>query len=134
MNDELKEKLSLLTELIKLAKTDKDLRQSEFEFLFAIAKQLEVSESDFKSLFDNYIEFTPPKNEFERIVQFQRLVLLMNVDRNVTEIELNHVRQIGIRMGLSPQATNEVLEAMNTHENGMIPPEILIGIFKKQHN
>jgi len=134
MNEHHKEKLSLLTELIKLAKTDKELRQSEFDFLYAIAKQLEVSDADFKDLFDKSIEFTPPKNEFERIVQFQRLVLLMNVDRSVTEIELNHVREIGIRMGLSPQATNEVLEAMNTHENGMLPPEVLIGIFKKQHN
>ncbi len=134
MDDSLKERLSLLTELIKLAKTDQNLRQAEFEFLYAISKQLSISEEQFKDLFDNYIEFTPPKNELDRIVQFQRLVLLMNVDREISEAELLHIRQIGIRMGLAPRATNEVLETMRTHENGMIPPEILISIFKKYQN
>jgi len=134
MNNALKEKLSLLTELIKLAKADQDVRTEEFEFLYAIAKQLEVSDTDFKRLFDEYIEFTPPKNEMDRIVQFQRLVLMMNVDRSVSDKEINHVRHIGIRLGLVPRATDEVLKAMREHENGMLPPEKLIGIFKTFHN
>ena len=50
MNDSLKEKLSLLSELIKLAKADKDLRTAEFEFLYAIAKQLEVSDEVIQKL------------------------------------------------------------------------------------
>lgn len=134
MNASLKERLSLLTELIKVAKTDKELRQSEFEFLYAIAKQLEISDEQFQELFNNYIEFTPPKNELDRIVQFQRLVLMMNVDRNVSREELCHVREIGMKMGLSPEATNKVLKLMHEHENGMLPPEKLIAIFKAQHN
>lgn len=134
MNSPLKERLSLLTELIKLAKSDENLRQSEFEFLYAIAKQLKISDEQFENLFNNYIEFTPPKNEMDRIVQFQRLILMMNVDQNVSEEEVNHVRQIGIRMGLAPRATDKVLAAMREHENGMLPPEKLISIFKTQHN
>lgn len=129
-----KERLSLLTELIKLAKTDEELRQSEFEFLYAISKQLEISDEEFQHLFDNYIEFTPPKNELDRIVQFQRLILMMNVDRHVSEDEVQHVREIGLKMGLAPRATDEVLKAMREHENGMIPPEKLISIFKTHHN
>ena len=134
MNDSLKEKLSLLSELIKLAKADKNLRTAEFEFLYAIAKQLEVSDDDFKHLFDEYIEFTPPKNELDRIVQFQRLVLMMNVDQHVSDEEMMHIRQMGIRMGLAPRATDEVLKAMKEHENGMLPPDKLISIFKTFHN
>lgn len=134
MNDAHKEKLSLLSELIKLAKADQELRKAEFEFLYAIAKQLEVSDEDFQKLFDEYIEFTPPKDELERIVQFQRLILMMNVDRSVSDEEILHIRQIGIRMGLAPRATDEVLTAMKAHPNGMLPPEKLIGIFKTFHN
>lgn len=134
MKASLKEKLSLLSELIKLAKTDQNMRTAEFEFLYAIAKQLGVRDEDFKRLFDEYIEFTPPKNEMDRIVQFQRLVLMMNVDQKVTEDEIAHVRQIGIRMGLAPRATDEVLKSMKEHPNGMLPPEKLISIFKTFHN
>jgi len=92
MNNDLKERLSILTELIKLAKSDKELRQAEFEFLYAIAKQLNMSDDQFRDLFDNYIEFTPPKNELDRIVQFQRLVLMMNVDRSVSDAEIDPIR------------------------------------------
>ncbi len=134
MNHSLKEKLSLLTELIKLAKADQEVRTSEFEFLYAISKQLDVSDEDFKRLFDEHIEFTPPKNELDRIVQFQRLVLMMNVDQSVSNSEIDHVRNIGMRLGLAPRATDEVLKAMREHENGMLPPEKLIGIFKTFHN
>lgn len=128
------EKLSLLTELIKLARTDSELRDEEFIFLHAIAQQLEVSDEEFKGLFDKYIEFTPPKSELERIVQFQRLILVMNIDKNVNEKELNHIRDIGIKMGLQPTATNRLLRLMEEHENGVIPPDTLISIFRIQHN
>lgn len=128
------EKLSLLTELIKMARTDSELREEEFNFLYAIAQQLEISDEQFKNLFEKYIEFTPPKRELDRIVQFQRLILVMNVDRNVSPEELDHIRDIGIRMGLQPTATNAILKLMNEYENGVIPPEILISTFKTQHN
>lgn len=134
MSGSLNERLSLLTELIKLAKADKDLRTEEFEFLYAIAKQLEVSDEDFKRLFEQHIEFMPPKNELDRIVQFQRLVLMMNVDQSVSDEEISHIREIGLRMGLVPRATDEVLRAMKEHENGMLPPDKLLSIFKTFHN
>ena len=128
------EKLSILSELIKMAKSDNEFRNDEFSFLHAIAQQLGVSDEEFQGLFDKYIEFTPPKVELDRIVQFQRLVLMMNIDGNVSDQEVDHVKTIGLRMGLQPNATNEVLRLMGEFENGVIPPNILISIFKTQHN
>jgi hypothetical protein len=128
------EKLSILTELIKLARTDRVLRDEEFNFLYTIAKQLEITDEQFKGLFEKYIEFTPPKSELDRIVQFQRLILVMNIDRDVNQEELDHVRNIGIKMALQPSATNELLRLMKTYENGVIPPDKLISVFRIQHN
>lgn len=130
----MKEKLSLLTELIKLARIDNKVREQEYNFLQTIAKSLNVSKGDFDKLFEEYIEFTPPESEFERILQFHRMVLLMNVDTETSEEELDFVKDIGIRIGLSPSATNQVLTRMNDYPNKVIPPEILIEIFKKQFN
>lgn len=134
MTELLKEKLSLLTELIKLSLCDKSCREEEYNFLWAIAQQLEVEKKDFDYLFDKYIEFTPPKMEFERILQFHRLILLMNVDKKTIEEEIVFIKSLGIRMGLNPLAIETVLEIMENYPNKVLPPEILMEIFTAQHN
>ena len=128
------EKLSLLSDLVKLAQSDNTLREAEFQFLLAIAGQLGVTREDFKKIFEEYIEFHPPKLELDRIVQFQRLVLLMNVDLNINEEEINYIKNIGIRMGLHPFATEEVLKCMHNYENKIVPSEKLFEIFRTFHN
>ena len=130
----MKEKLSLLTELIKLARCDQEVREQEYNFLLTIAQSLNVSKEDLDSLFDKYIDFTPPNSEFERILQFHRLVLLMNVDVETSDIEVEFLKDIGIRIGLNPMATNRVLDEMNLYPDKVIPPEKLIEIFKEQYN
>ncbi len=130
----MKEKLSLLTELIKLARCDQEMREQEYRFLQTIAKSINVSKEDFDSLFDKYIEFTPPESEFERILQFHRFVLLMNVDKETSDLEIEFLKDIGIRLGLNPMATNRVLSEMNLYPNKVLPPEKLIEIFKEQYN
>lgn len=128
------ERLSLLKELIKLAKADEDVREIEFEFLLILAQQMGVTKEEFIKLFEQYIEFHPPKLEYERIIQFQRLILVMNVDQYMAQDELDYVRELGIRMGLHPAATDEILKVMYNYENKVIPPEKLIEIFKTFHN
>ncbi|MEA3462667.1 MAG: TerB family tellurite resistance protein [Bacteroidota bacterium] len=130
----MKEKLSLLTELIKLARCDNEVREQEFIFLLSIARSLKVSKEDFDSLFQKYIEFTPPESEFERILQFHRLVLLMNVDQDTSDMEVEFLKDIGIRIGLNPNATDRVLAEMHLYPNKVIPPDRLIEIFKENYN
>ena len=130
----MKEKLSLLTELIKLARCDHELREQEYRFLWTIARSLDVSKEDFDSLFEKYIEFTPPESEFDRILQFHRLVLLMNVDQETSCSEVEFLKDIGIRIGLNPLATNRVLVEMDRYPDKVIPPEKLIEIFKEHYN
>jgi uncharacterized tellurite resistance protein B-like protein len=128
------EHLSLLKELIKMAKADNDVRQIEFEFLLILAEQMGITKDEFLKLFEQYIEFHPPKMEFDRILQFQRLILVMNIDQQMTDEELDYIRQLGIRMGLQPAATDEVLKIMNNYPNKVVPPDKLIEIFKTYNN
>lgn len=130
----MEEKLSLLADLIKLAKSDKEFREDEKQFIFAIAQQLEISPEDYIRLFKENIEFKAPKLEFDRIVHFQRLILVMNVDGSVDDLELDFVKDLGLKMGLNPLAILSVLNEMHKHPNNMIPPNILISIFKTYHN
>ena len=90
----MEEKLSLLKQLIILSKSDKDFHSEEYHFISLIANSLGVSKEDLDTLFNKYIKFTPPKLEPFRIVQFQRLVLLSNVDLSVSDQEINNLKKV----------------------------------------
>lgn len=128
------EKLSLLTELIKLANADLEVREMEHQFLMAIAMQLGISAEEFVPLFEQNIDFIPPVNEFDRILQLQRLILLSNVDLENSENELRFIKELAIKMGLNSLAVDEVLRRMHDYENKIIPPDVLIAIFTANYN
>jgi len=128
------EKLSLLSEMIAFAHTEDNLRSLEYQFLFSISKQLEVSKEDFDYLFDHPINYMHLKSHSERIVQFHRLVLLMNLDYTITNKELAKLHNFGLRMGLGHEAINRVLDLMESFPNKIVPPDFLIDIFKVQYN
>ncbi len=128
------EKLSLLTELINLARVDEPMHEMEHTFLLAIAQQLGVSEDEFQTLYNQKVDFTPPISEFERILQLQRLILLSNIDLKVNEKEIILIKELSVKMGLNPLAVNEVLIKMNDYENKIIPPTILIELFARNYN
>ncbi len=128
------EKLSLLTELIKLARADKEFRDTEYEFLVTMAELLGVEKHELDQLFNRYVQFSPPKIEAQRILQFHRMVLFTNVDLEVDSAELEHMRLAGLKLGLRPKSIEAVFKEMKNHENGAIPAEELISIFQVYHN
>ncbi len=131
------EKLSLLSEMIAFAKYDKDIRNIEYNFLLGVAKQLGISREDFDYLIDNPINYIHLKSHSERIVQFHRLVLLMNIENNNGENNSAGVIKLynfGLRMGLSHESITKVLYLMESFPNKIVPPDVLIDIFKTQYN
>jgi hypothetical protein len=132
--DPKKSRLSLLSDLIRLAKADGEVQNIEFDFMLQMAIQLGVTTEEFKSLFEKYIDEVPPKLESDRIIQFHRLVLLMNVDEEAEIQEIEYIKQAGIKMGLNPLATNHILKIMCDYPKRIIPTQKLIEIFKLYHN
>lgn len=128
------EKLSILSEMISLARVDQEVKNSEFDFLWGVAEQLGVDREDFETLFDSPVRNIIPKTLLDRILQFHRLVLLMNVDRGQTFKEIDKLHNIGLRMGLPPSAIDQVLALMHQYPDKIIPPQTLIGIFKAHYN
>ncbi|MDF4202408.1 TerB family tellurite resistance protein [Maribacter sp. SA7] len=129
-----KEKLSILSEMISFAKVNNEVKESEYDFLFSVAQQLEVSKKTFDSLFTSNVEHVIPKSQSERLLQFHRLVLLMNVDNNQDVNEVKRIYDIGLNMGLPPGAIQQVLSIMHNYPNKVVPPEVLISIFKAHYN
>jgi uncharacterized tellurite resistance protein B-like protein len=128
------EKLSLLVDLMKLANADNQVREAEYQFILNVAMQLDLTPEDVTSIFKGNIEYKLPEPEVERIVQFHRLVLLMNVDQDASYSEKELLRQIAKRMGLRMQAVDAVLQEMYNYQNRVIPAQRLIEIFTLYHN
>ena len=128
------EKLSLLSEMIAFARIDDTLNTIEYQFLLGVARQLEISQEDFEYLLEHPVTHVHLKSHSERIVQFHRLVLLMNVDSNVSKREIVRLHNFGLRMGLSHESINRVLDLMESFPNKIVPPDVLIDIFKVQYN
>ncbi|MCO5724035.1 TerB family tellurite resistance protein [Robiginitalea marina] len=128
------EKLSLLSEMISLARADQEVKSSEFDFLWGVAEQMGVAREDFEALFEHPARAIIPRTMAERILQFHRLVLLMNVDRKASLREIDKLHNIGLRMGLPPSAIDQVLSLMHQYPDRIIPPRILIDIFKAHYN
>ena len=130
------EKLSLLSEMIAFAKYDKDIKNIEYNFLLGVAKQLEISREDFEYLIKHPVTYTHLKAHSERIVQFHRLVLLMNIDSSNENSSSGVIKlyNFGLRMGLSHESITKVLYLMESFPNKIVPPDVLIDIFKTQYN
>ena len=128
------EKLSLLSEMIAFAQIDANIKSIEYKFLLGVAKQLEISQEDFDYLFKHPVTYVHLKSHSERIVQFHRLVLLMNLDQNISDKDLIKLHNFGLRMGLSHESINKVLDVMESFPNKIVPPDFLIEIFKVQYN
>ncbi|GLB53552.1 hypothetical protein NBRC110019_25930 [Neptunitalea chrysea] len=135
MNSKSKEvKLSILSDMISMATVDDYLKEREYNFLLAVAKQLEVPKIDLDRLFRNPAPFKPQKSETERIIQFYRLVLMMNIDEEQHPKEIKLVKECGLRMGLNPIAMDKVLAVMDTYEDKIVPVSVLLGFFKTHYN
>ncbi|MFB9058121.1 TerB family tellurite resistance protein [Mariniflexile ostreae] len=131
------EKLSLLSEMIAFATYDKpSVRNMEYNFLLGVSKQLGIAREDFEYLIKNPINYTHLKSHSERIVQFHRLVLLMNIESQGHNNSKGAIKlyNFGLRMGLSHESITKVLYLMESFPNKIVPPDVLIDIFKTQYN
>lgn len=129
------EKLGILSEMIAFARVDYALKNSEYQFLMGVAERLGVSKAALDKLLQDE---NPPKSSLrtqtDRIIQFHRLLLLMNIDKEQHQDEVRKLYNIGLGMGLPPSAIGQVLEVMHQYPKKAVPPKVLINIFKAYQN
>jgi uncharacterized tellurite resistance protein B-like protein len=133
-NKSLEEKLGLLKQLIFVANADGKISESEYQLLLGMAGQMGLSKEDFDRVFDPELKIIIPKSDGDRIIQFHRMILLMNVDMDAAPAEIETIRKMATMLGLSPQAVEIVFEEMKTYPNNLIPPTRMIEIFRKFMN
>ncbi|MEM1259069.1 MAG: TerB family tellurite resistance protein [Bacteroidota bacterium] len=128
------DKLSILSELIAFARVDYQLKEDEYDFLLSVANLMKVKKTSLDALLKKTIEISTPRTQLDRIVQFHRLLLLMNIDNEQHGKEVEKLHNIGLWMGLPPSAITQVLEVMHHYPNMAVPPKILLNIFRAHYN
>lgn len=132
--DSYEEKINLLSEMIAFAVIDGELHDREYDFLKMIAEELQIDRDTFLSLFSKRNEIEVIKDEFHRILHFYRLALLMYCDGVLHEREKIAIHEIGINMGLNPNAMKKILHLMEASSNQVVPAETLLLAFQEQMN
>ncbi|PRX54094.1 hypothetical protein [Flagellimonas meridianipacifica] len=132
--DSYEEKLNILSEMIAFARVDQSIKDSEYQFLVKVASNLGIDKATFDELLKKKTTKPVLKSQAERIVQFHRLLLLMNIDEEQHEKEINSLHTMGLKMGLPPTGIAQVLKVMHKYPNKIVPPKVLIDIFKAQYN
>jgi hypothetical protein len=128
------EKISLLSEMIAFALVDGELHDNEFDFLSFLAIELGIEKPAFMDLFRKRDELIPIKDDFQRILHFYKLALLMYCDNFIHKNEDQKIHEIGIEMGLNPVGMSRLLDLMAEAPNRILPPEKVICAFEEQLN
>lgn len=128
------EKKQIISDMIGLAKADNVLHEREYEFILAVAGRLELSKTDVDTLHARPLKVSVLSTELQRITQFHRLLLLMNVDQETHSTELDAIHNYGLKLGIRPEAIEQILGKMEDHENKMIPSNRMVEIFKRFYN
>ena len=99
-----------------------------------LLEQMGLTKNDVLQLFKSHIKTQLPPKETDRIIQFYRLCLLTLIDEKITFEELSKLRNVGINMGLSPTATEEIIRMLQGNKGKALSPESLIQVFKVNMN
>ena len=124
----------MIEQMIDLTKKNPDKNTKEIPFIAQLIEQMGLTKNDVLQLFNSHIKTQLPPKETDRILQFYRLCLLTLIDEKITFEELSKLRDVGINMGLSPTATEEIIRSLQENKGKVLSPEQLIKIFKVNLN
>ncbi len=135
MDDLYQEKISHLNDLIKLSRVDGQESLNEIHFINSVADRLGVSREDLDKIRikNDDIVFTPPHNMYQLIMQYHRIILLMGIDRIISESEMDFCMDLGIKMNLKPEAIREILELAVETPRHIIAIEEIEKVFYKYY-
>jgi hypothetical protein len=128
--DTLSQKISHLNALYHLASADHDITEVELVYIRNVAQRLGINLSEVK-LKTAEPELDLPNREYKVYGLFHRLALLIMVDNSSTEREQRYCFNLGIRMGLHPNAIQEIIDFVTTQGALNTTPKQVMTIFRK---
>jgi hypothetical protein len=124
------QKISHLKALYHLACADNVFSRAEAIYIRNVAKRLGIDETELEKFDGSEPELELPDREYKVYSLFHRLVIIIMVDNEVHEDEKRYCFNLGIKMGLHPNAVGEIIASVEDGEIGAAPSEVM-DIFRK---
>ena len=130
--DSHQQKVSHLKSLYYLACADDKLSSAEAIYIRTVAERLGISMTELSNYSGTELpDLVLPDREYKLFSLFHRLTIVIMVDNDINPIERQFCFNLGIQMGLHPNAVGEILDhVIDKGAMNALPSEI-IAIFKK---
>lgn len=136
MDTHFQEKLSHISDLVKLMLIDGEESHMELNFINSVAARLGIEKIDVERIKKGElkIDYATPKTEAKVIEQFHRLIILIGIDKLIYKEEVAFCVELGVRMGLNYNAIAEVLRKTLRNPAYIMHLDEMEEIFKKYSN
>lgn len=129
--DNYQQKISHLKALYHLACADKQLSKPEAIFIRNVAEHLGISPAELETFDGSEPKLELPDREYKLYSLFHRLAIIIMIDSNASEKEKRYCFNLGIKMGLHPNAIAEILDYIISKGVMSALPEEILNIFRK---
>ena len=112
MDNFYEEKISHLNDLIKLSRIDGRENLNEINFINSVADRLGISRKDLKEVRtkSSKVHFYPPDDMYQLMMQYHRLIVLMGIDRIISNEEKEFCIKLGLKLKLKKEAITEIID------------------------
>jgi hypothetical protein len=106
----------------------------ELVYIRKVAEGLGIDPRELENFDASEPELELPDKEYKVYALFHRFAIIVMVDNAITEKEKRYCFNLGVKMGLHPNAVNEIIEY--TVANGAMAalPDKIMAIFRKYAN
>jgi len=127
---------SILALLIEMANADDEQASIEDKYISYVASQLAISDEELALIKSKpeQLPFVPPAGEHDRMTILYYLLFTMRVDTVIKEKEEGVAHRIGLRLGINPALTQDLIHVMKRYNNKDIPENALLDQIKKYLN
>jgi uncharacterized tellurite resistance protein B-like protein len=127
------QKISHLQTLYHLALADGSLSKAESVYIKIVAESLNIPLHVLEQFDGTEPDLILPDREYKLFSLFHRLAIIIMVDGTVHEEEQRKCFDLGIKMGLHPNAIGDIIGLVSTQSSNE-SPEKIIATFKRYLN
>lgn len=129
--DTYQQKLSHLKALYHLACVDNFLSQEEATYIMNVAERLGIDTEELVEFDGSEPDLVLPDKQYKLYAVFHRLVVVIMIDNVANDVERKYCFDLGIKMGLHPNAVIEVITYVVTEGPHKADPSKILSIFRK---
>ncbi len=128
------EKLSIVALMMQMAMKDGVKSAPELRFISSACEMYNLNVKDISPSLMQKEDFKFSDNLLQRIADFQKVLLVMFVDRDLSEEEVEFCMNVALKMGISPVVVQTIIDGINSNDGVPTEPKKLMEMHKLHDN